>query len=90
MSWRGLYALGDGLYINSGSHAHDHIDASILDTTVGLGVTWRDGRWSQAAACQERGKGWFVIASQSGEEDYDTWYARLSREQRKAFEELKP
>ena len=86
----GLYALGDGLYINSGSHAHDHIDASILDTTVGLAVTWRDGRWSQAAACQERGKGWFVIASQSGEEDYDTWYARLSREQRKAFEELKP
>ena len=85
----GLYAIGEGLYINSGSHAHDHVDAAILDTSAQLAITSRDGAWSEAAVRRRDGaSGWDVIANQRGEEALTEWLARLDEKQQEAFEEL--
>lgn len=86
----GLYEIGQGLYINSGSHAHDHVDAAILDTSAKLAITWRDGAWSQLAARRHGAgaSGWDVFTNQSGESEPSGWRSRLSEQQQEAFEEL--
>lgn len=81
----GLYPMGERLYINTGSHAHGHRDAVLLDTQAGVALSWRDEQVVQQVHYD--GVRWHEVAS--GEEPERSGESRRAQ-QWQASKEMSP